>query len=354
MKIFLSWSGERSRLTAEALRRWLPQVLQAAEPWTSSIDLAAGSDWVRQIQYELYDTRAGIVCLTPENLEAPWLHVETGTLWARGSVVIPYLVDFDSAELNGPLARFQAVQAGRDGTWRMVQTLNRLLDENFVREEVLERAFELAWPILKAEIDAILRPRASRARPAKTRTKERKIRSDRELLEEIVRKVSSPPQRTVAEPTHSASSGFVFIVHGHDHGIKETVARFVELLGLKPVVLHEQPNRGWTTIEKFEAVTKTVAYAIVLLTEDDRGGTKDQPYKKQHPRARQNVVLELGFFMARLGRNKVAAVHQANVEIPSDYSGVLYLPFDEGGAWRLLLARELKSAGLEVDLNRVG
>ena len=142
----------------------------------------------------------------------------------------------------------------------------------------------------------------------------------------------------------------VFVVHGHDDGVKETVARFLGKLELEPVILHEQPNRGRTIIEKFEDHSD-VAFAVVLFTPDDvgyRAGAADQAM----PRARQNVVLELGFFMAALGRARVCVLYKSGVEVPSDYSGVLYQELDPQGAWRFRLAAEIKASGIEVDLNR--
>jgi predicted nucleotide-binding protein len=150
--------------------------------------------------------------------------------------------------------------------------------------------------------------------------------------------------------TGKPSSRRVFVVHGHDDGLKETVARFLTKLDLEPVILHEQPNRGRTIIEKFEAHAD-VAFAVVLFTPDDVGypaGKADE----SKPRARQNVVLELGFFMAALGRERVCVLYKSGVDVPSDYSGVLYEELDSKGAWRLRLALEIKSAGIEVDLNR--
>lgn len=143
----------------------------------------------------------------------------------------------------------------------------------------------------------------------------------------------------------------VFVVHGHDDGMKETVARFLERLGLEGVILHEQPNNGRTIIEKFEANAR-VDFAVVLFSPDDVGYAKNSA-DKATPRARQNVVLELGFFMGALGRHKVCALVQPNIEKPSDYDGVLFVPFDSSGSWRLLLAKEMKASGMEVDLNRV-
>jgi len=90
----------------------------------------------------------------------------------------------------------------------------------------------------------------------------------------------------------------------------------------------------------------------VLLTPDDRGGLASLPYESQRQRARQNVIFELGYFIGRLGRNRVCALYSENVEIPSDYSGVLFIKFDEAGAWRLSLAKEIKAAGITVDMNK--
>lgn len=138
----------------------------------------------------------------------------------------------------------------------------------------------------------------------------------------------------------------VFIVHGHDESLKHQVARMLQRLKLQPVILAEQPNNGRTLIEKFEQHAEDVAFAIVLLTPDDVGGARDS---SQRPRARQNVVLELGYFFARLGRAKVAALYVAGVELPSDIVGVVYTPVDAG--WQFNLAKEMKAAGLDLSLD---
>jgi predicted nucleotide-binding protein len=150
--------------------------------------------------------------------------------------------------------------------------------------------------------------------------------------------------------TSKSNSRRVFVVHGHDDGLKETVARFLTKLDLEPVILHEQPNRGRTIIEKFEAYTDVV-FAVVLFTSDDVGYPAGKANESKS-RARQNVVLELGFFMATLGRDRVCVLYENGVDVPSDYSGVLYEELDSKGAWRLRLASEIRSAGIEIDLNR--
>ncbi len=142
----------------------------------------------------------------------------------------------------------------------------------------------------------------------------------------------------------------IFIVHGHDELLKQSVARFLEKLDLTPVILHEQPNQGKTLIEKLEKHSAMVDFAVILLTPDDKGHTANEPAKIHH-RARQNVILELGLFVGILGRNRVCAVYKGNLEIPSDYDGVAYIPLDKNDGWKLSLAREIKQV-IDIDLNK--
>ena len=153
--------------------------------------------------------------------------------------------------------------------------------------------------------------------------------------------------------TAAADSGTkVFIVHGHDDGAKEMVARFVGGLDLVPVILHERASEGRTVIEKFEDHAAEAAFAVVLLTPDDRGGTAATPFDLQKGRARQNVILELGYFLAKLTRRRVCALYKEGTEVPSDFAGVVYVQIDPGGAWRLALAKELKQVFPAVDMNK--
>ncbi len=142
----------------------------------------------------------------------------------------------------------------------------------------------------------------------------------------------------------------VFVVHGHDGEPREAVARFLESLDFDVVILHEQANRGRTIIEKFEEHAD-VGFAVVLLTPDDVGSSATD--ERRRARARQNVILELGYFLGRLGRSRVVALMRGDLEIPSDVLGVVYTPYDNAGAWKLALAHELIAAEYEVDLKRV-
>ena len=155
------------------------------------------------------------------------------------------------------------------------------------------------------------------------------------------------PDKTITR-TESIDSKRVFVVHGHDEASRELVARFISNLGLQPVILHEQANRGGSVLDKL-IENSDVGYAIVLLTPDDFG--RAQPESEEEPRARQNVILELGYFLAELGRERVLALRKGQVEIPSDYMGVLYVTFDESGAWKQELYREMRAVGFDIDWN---
>ena len=144
----------------------------------------------------------------------------------------------------------------------------------------------------------------------------------------------------------------VFLVHGHDNEMKESVARIVSKIGLQPIILHEQPNQGKTIIEKFER-DADVGFAIALLSPDDMAYTATSDPSSANPRARQNVVLELGYFVGKIGRDRVMALKRSGLEVPSDFSGVVYTEYDDAGNWRFELVRELKAAGFNVDANEL-
>ena len=153
-----------------------------------------------------------------------------------------------------------------------------------------------------------------------------------------------------AQQERTMNTNEIFIIHGRDNEIKATVARFLGQLDLKPIILHEQPNQGRTVIEKFEQYAQ-VRFAVALLTPDDVGALQEKTPNLK-PRARQNVIFEFGYFIGRLGRNRVCALTKGDVEIPSDYDGVVYIPLDDAGGWKLNLVKELKNAGIAVDANR--
>jgi len=173
-------------------------------------------------------------------------------------------------------------------------------------------------------------------------------------VEGLIELLNTEAQLSAGEPPMAAptiTGHRIFLVHGQDQALLHETARFLEKLGQEFVVLREQPNRGRTIIEKFEDYAD-VGFAVVLLTPDDRGGQASEGFEEQTPRARQNVILEVGYFLGRLGRSRVCALYRPGVSIPSDYTGVLYVELDDRGAWKLELAKELKAAGLSIDMNK--
>ena len=171
------------------------------------------------------------------------------------------------------------------------------------------------------------------------------------MLEEAAIFGSDTEKNSTSTSELTQKGNRVFIVHGHDDTTKINVARFVDKLGLEAIILHEQASQGKTIIEKFEEHASASCFAIALLTADDVG----YPQKKEveaKPRARQNVIFELGYFCGALSRNNVCVLYQEGVEIPNDYLGVVYTHLDEGGAWQLQLAKEMKSAGIDFDMNK--
>ena len=158
--------------------------------------------------------------------------------------------------------------------------------------------------------------------------------------------ISDKPQSTV--------SNKVFIIHGRDDGVKGDVALFVRDLGLKEIILDRQPNSGLIAIlDKFEREAKKADFAIALLTPDDVGALTDEADDQLKPRARQNVIFELGYFIKALGREKVCLLLKGELENPSDLDGILYVSMNSSNEWKLELAREIKEAGLPIDAERL-
>lgn len=169
------------------------------------------------------------------------------------------------------------------------------------------------------------------------------------IFEKAKAAVKNSPMPKV-EKEISMDRSKVFIVHGKDDLAKTEAARLIEKLGLSAVILHEQASTGKTIIEKIEEYTN-VGFALVLYTPCDVGSVLGDADTK--PRARQNVVFEHGYLIAKLGRKNVCALVKGKVEIPNDISGVVYVPFDTHGAWHLAVAKELRSAGYNIDMNKV-
>lgn len=166
----------------------------------------------------------------------------------------------------------------------------------------------------------------------------------KEILKTL-RPNSSNVTNNVLKENNMIDNKKVFLVHGRDGEAKSEVARFIQMIGLEPIILHEQANNGSTLIEKIERNTD-VGYGIILYTPCDVGGLSKDELK---PRARQNVIFEHGYLLAKLGRKRVAALVKASVESPSDISGMVYIKHDDNNGWKFDLVKELMAVGYDID-----
>jgi predicted nucleotide-binding protein len=198
----------------------------------------------------------------------------------------------------------------------------------------------------------------SELKPPKELPKEEPL-TEKPLQEEPFKDKETPPKREQPkeEPPPAVtfnqpqlSRGDILLVHGREEATKESLLEFLGTLGLHPLVLHEQPDGGKSMIEKF-GESPGIHFAIILLTPDDIAAPRHKP-KERQLRVSQNVIFELGYFMGKLGRGRVCALYKEGGEILSDYSGTVYIPMDSRGGWRLLVAKEIKQAGMEIDLNK--
>lgn len=186
MKVFISWSGERSRALGEALRGWVPLVLHYVEPWLSQADIEAGQRWAEQVAKELETSNFGLLAVTRENVTSPWVLFEAGALAKsmQGSRVVPLLLDLEVRDISGPLAQFQAKKAERSGMLEVIQSLNQAAP-HAVPEDRVEQLFNALWPELEKKLADI--PKAA--------TQAKHARPQPEILEELVTSVRSLDSR---------------------------------------------------------------------------------------------------------------------------------------------------------------
>lgn len=267
MRVFLSWSGEPSRLVAEALRGWLPNVIQVLEPWMSSKDIDKGARWSTDIALELEQAHAGLLCLTPDNLEAPWLLFEAGALSKKlgSSLVCPYLVGVQPTDLTGPLVQFQGARANEIDTLMLLKTINRALGAKSLPENNLERVFKKWWPDLRDELSKI-NTMKSASTPKRT---------EREILEEtlsLVRQIAKSQSQINLEMPLSNESDVRLIdwirkyIISNTSTLPDTLLLPLEqqqlLEGAREYILKSQSS------EERERIIKAVAKAIIARSKE--------------------------------------------------------------------------------------
>ena len=165
MKVFISWSGERSKMVASALHEWLPLMFETIEPWMSSTDINKGARWADQLSRQLEQSNAGVVCITPENIESPWLLFESGSLakTVSASLVCTLVVGMDKTKIKGPLSQFQHTEPNEADMLQFVKTLNRAKEPPSRSELAIGRLFENLWPLLQKTIEELPRQRSVRS-----------------------------------------------------------------------------------------------------------------------------------------------------------------------------------------------
>lgn len=183
--VFLSWSGDRSKVAAATLREWLPKVLQAARPWMSSEDIDKGARWSKELSQRLNECSYGIICVTAENRDTAWLNFEAGALSkvVDSARVAPLLIGLNKSDVTGPLAHLQLTDIDHNDVLLLIQSMNRALGENAVRSDLLGEIFDRWWPDLADQLEALA--------AAELSEHGRDTRTDRELLEEMLNMVRS-------------------------------------------------------------------------------------------------------------------------------------------------------------------
>ncbi len=180
MKVFISWSGKRSKAMANALKEWIPLIVQHSEPFVSDKDISAGDRWAQAIAGELESSNFGILCITPENISSEWIMFEAGALSKamQDAKVIPLLFGLELSDLSGPLQQFQALKVDEQGMLDALKAINAASD-NKTLDATIEKLVPALWPQLQEKLDAI---------PARPET-EKHMRPQTEIMEDLVSQV---------------------------------------------------------------------------------------------------------------------------------------------------------------------
>ena len=217
-KIFISWSGELSKALGEAVRDWIPKVLQSVKPYFTPDDIEKGSRWAKEIGQELATSQLGIICLTQDNQHSPWILFEAGALSKNleESKVCPILFNFDTTDLKGPLSSFQATKFNKDDFKKLIESVNNSCDENKLEQKSLDETFDVWWPMLENRINDILTKDKTTPKPKK--------RDDRDILEEILELARSNAKSIITNQREVSRFTVEELVSGYRR-IKEKITR---------------------------------------------------------------------------------------------------------------------------------
>ncbi|HCM0437096.1 toll/interleukin-1 receptor domain-containing protein [Vibrio parahaemolyticus] len=242
MKVFISWSGDLSKELGEALRDWLPAVIQSVKPFFTPNDIEKGARWSKDIADELESSSVGIFCITSDNLAKPWLMFEAGALSKNLEVskVCPILFGVESTDLQGPLVQFQASPFEKTEVKKLIKTINSCLGEAKLEDSVLNSVFDMWWPKLQEKVHSILDKHKNTPNG-----EEKEVRSEREILEEVL-------QLTRLNTARSKQGSISPSAYGH---LIEIVERTLECI---------QGNASRKeTLEQFSEIMKPIRHMLI-------------------------------------------------------------------------------------------
>jgi TIR domain len=202
MKVFVSWSGERSKAVATLLADWIKCVLQASDPWISTRDIERGSVWFNEIGGQLQDISVGIVCLTQENKERPWILFEAGALYkGLNARVCTLLIDLEPADVEPPLSEFNHTLPNEDSMRDLVYMLNNRLSAP-LEQRVVDQVFATYWPQFEKKFAEALQQNAKETKPAKPRSEQNLLTEILENTRSLGKRIGALEQRVVPAPLH--------------------------------------------------------------------------------------------------------------------------------------------------------
>jgi len=252
MKLFISWSGELSKEIAEIFREWIPGVIQAAKPYYSPDDITKGTRWSSEISKELDLSKIGIICLTKENLESPWIMFEAGALSKNleKSKVCPLLFGIEPSDIKGPLVQFQAAKFSKKEMKKVIKMMNDELESTSLASDVLDNVFEMWWPKLQEQIEKVVE---------KSRNGDNSdLRTERDLLEEVL----TLTRGLSIDRRRRGSKGSI-----HPGAIDDLIQNMERLISLN--VFEDNPE----AVEIFEKFYRPIDH-IIMESRDEIGITK--------------------------------------------------------------------------------
>jgi hypothetical protein len=271
MRVFISWSGEPSRSVAQALREWLPLVVQHVEPWMSDADIESGRRWNEEVAAELELADYGIICLTAANIDRPWVLFEAGALAKQfdSARVVPLLVDLNPADVTMPLASFQSRSLNKEGMRRLVLDLAALREGPMSREQV-DALFDGMWPRMQSEVEAAIKSLPAGRGPR---------RSQGDMLAEIIDAVRLMSRRlevsgSGASSPHDQYAQFGYALRQALYNARRTQTWLANQLYISPGQVSRWVN-GRTiphvdTVRRIEELLEVELMQVVALYPDQR------------------------------------------------------------------------------------